>query len=577
MRKRTRASTTPPGAPRAVWISFVVVFALSAVGLSPLAAHAQLLVVPTETGDTQAGRVPNVAAQLEQYIMDLGTPVLTRREAASRFERRESSAPTVIDRTDLDVIAEQAQEALLFVATGRNQRARAAVAQVMERAERTLESLNREAESATNLLDSCLFSVRAMLAARDREGARQRAFECRRLVPDMEPEPYTHPPPVRQLYEDVQRELSSGSGGTLRIRTDTPGCEVLLNGRNLGTTPFDAPHLPPGEYRVQAECDNVPGRVHRVTMTASGTDLTINTRRDRFLRTSEELSLVYPTQQELDADGFEDARQVARAVGATEIVWIRPDGEGLRHERFEVDDGRTLATVRSHATDTRDELRVLASMLVAGESHDLLLDEPIEVQHPRSGVSSEALAADGPSDTPVVGIALFSAGAALLATSWVMYSQVQANENDIQRLEFGDTAFLDQLDSLYTSRWLMGSTAVAGGAAMSIALPFLLPEQKAGDPAVPWWGWALGGIASAGLAGAVVLATQPEPCLGMGRTNCFITEKPWLLSISLAAHTAPLFGVPLTYLLRGVTEDSNAAATVTADSTGAHFSLGWML
>ena len=55
----------------------------------------------------------------------------------------------------------------------------------MARAERTLESLNRETARARQLLDACLSLVRSALHENHRDQALEQAMACRRLVPDL--------------------------------------------------------------------------------------------------------------------------------------------------------------------------------------------------------------------------------------------------------------------------------------------------------------------------------------------------------------------------------------------------------
>ena len=93
----------------------------------------------------------------------------------------------MVSHGDLDALAHDAQMALYHVASGLPSRARQDVERALARADKVLESLNRESLAAQQLLDACLYLVRAHLQSNERQAAREQALECRRLVPTSSP------------------------------------------------------------------------------------------------------------------------------------------------------------------------------------------------------------------------------------------------------------------------------------------------------------------------------------------------------------------------------------------------------
>src|SRR4029079_12187674 len=114
-----------------------------------------------EAEGTPASR--RAAQQLARSLGVGSTHVVQADRARSRFEQRGSTAPLMVSHGDLDALARDTQMALYHVASGLPGRARQDVERAMTRADKVLESLNRETLAAQQLLDACLYLVRAHL------------------------------------------------------------------------------------------------------------------------------------------------------------------------------------------------------------------------------------------------------------------------------------------------------------------------------------------------------------------------------------------------------------------------------
>src|SRR5690349_4310022 len=244
-----------------------------ALGLGWLAAPAPVaaqpmgktIVVPFGIPDAQGALA--ASDTLEGELSRRRTSVISQHEARDRFTVR-SRTPLTASDSDLDILAKQAREALQHVAFGRTAAAEKSVREVIVRAERTLESLNRETARARQILDACLSLVRGALHDGHREEALEHAMRCRRLVPDLAPSEAAHPANVVGVLAEADDLLRRMRTGKLSVSSQPDAaCSVYLNGRHLGTTPFVLDRAAPGEYRVQVECAaGKPGRVHTVQL-----------------------------------------------------------------------------------------------------------------------------------------------------------------------------------------------------------------------------------------------------------------------------------------------------------------------
>jgi hypothetical protein len=291
--------------------------------------------------------------------------------ARSYFEQRGSTLPVPVSHSDLEALAHDSQLALYHVAAGLLSQARQDVARALTRADRALESLNRESLSAQQLLDACLFLARAHLMARDHTRALDQALECRRRVPELQPDPKMHPPEIIGLVAEAEAELRLRNPGSLRIESEPDGCTVYVNGRPLGRAPLELPQLSPGEYRLQAECtEGEIGRVHRVSVSNSRVVKRIDTRFDAAVVTVLDLSLRYTDAASQQAHGVADAIEVGRVVGANTVLWTHPAlDERLQPEqgivevsRLRVRDGALEGRVLLRGNDDKSASLALAAL-----------------------------------------------------------------------------------------------------------------------------------------------------------------------------------------------------------------------
>jgi hypothetical protein len=559
------------------------------------------LVVPVVVGASDDAQLAaSMAAEPMREALSGSARVIAPGTARERFETRASSPPVAATHTDLDQIARDAQQALYHVAMGLYTDAGQDVARVMSRADRALESLNRETIAARQLLDACLFIVRARLSARKPQAARTQALECRRLVPDIEPDASMHPPDVIGELAAAEAALEMQKPGSLRVTSAPSGCPVFIQGRNLGQTPLELPRLIRGEYRIQVEC--VPGeygRVHRVTLGPSRTVVHVDSHFDAAVQTGHGVSLRYAGEAALEKYAPAHAIEIGRAVGAQRVALITPEPGGagaVRIWALEVDAGklRAIALVQVDAQGAIPAARDAVAALVQDRSVDFTQSAPTPLEVSEAElVAAPAESLPAPEEqSPVADLepvrdegeeaapgalawTLAGVGAAAHVTGWVLYGHQLALESDYRRVRGLSDASearrrLERIDDFELAPPLV---AGIGAALATASLPLLLPESPPGAP--PTWAWLAGGGGLALAAAGTVLLVRGAGCDDFDRLRrCDDVVTTTHLGAMVITTAVPLLGVPVVYWLRSLGAPSEAT-DLTLEASPRAFTLHW--
>jgi hypothetical protein len=559
-------------------------------------AEAWVVVPVVVANDQEAKLAASQAARPVAEALGQHGRVVGFATARERFETRGSSPPVAATHGDLDQLARDAQQALYHVAMGLYTNASADVERVMTRADRALESLNRETIAAKQLLDACLFIVRARLQAKKLEEARKQAFECRRLVPDIEPEAAMHPPEVIGQLAAAEAELEMQKPGSLRVTSSPSGCPVYVQGRNLGQTPLELPRLMRGEYRVQVDC--VPGqhgRVHRVTLGPSRTIVNVDSRFDAVVQTGDGVSLRYTSdlaqQREARAHGIE----VGRSVGARHVALVTPEAgseDRVRISSLEVAQGRLVASVivRLDATSALVRGADAIAALVEGRSFDFTVEpavplietpevEPLQAQTSELALDLSLLSdseRSDDSDTNWIAWSAGGVGAAAYVASWILYAHQLSLESDYRKVrDLPDTSEAERRIARIESFELVPPIlAFASAGVVSAALPFVLPESELSSPpaavAVGGAGVLLAGVG----AFFLIQAAGCETYDALGRCDDVLATTRF--GGLLISGALPLLMTPVVYWIRGdapssIPESDDVSLEVSREG----FVLGW--
>jgi hypothetical protein len=433
----------------------------------------------------------------------------------------------------------------------------------------TVVVLNREPAQAQRVLDTCLLGVRALIEVGATGRANVMASECRQLVVVGEPSPHMHPPPVKEILVDADKERAEHAA-VLEVRSEPSHCAVRVNGLPLGATPLEVPHLLSGRYAVQVECDSAErGRAHLVDVGTGVTEVFVDARFDRAVATRPTLLLHYADVSEATLHRDSDAERIAEIVPADNLVTISmPEATTLELvlHRGAGREQAALARVRSTPNGpTRGDLALAARTLVAAQCMDFTTLPPTRLRCPgESGAGAGDFtkkdswpAARTPRGQFISGLTLVGAGSASLLTGYVLLGpRARTSEDWVNALDTGS-----QGSASIQQKWFnMGdgifATSSVGAAALVTAMPLALPKHEK----TPWWAWLSGGLgvgfAAFSVAYGVTAESQPDmSCSNLvadatDARTCVKRSERISLSVLTGVTAAPLITIPLVYLFR---------------------------
>jgi hypothetical protein len=583
-------------------------------------AHAQpmgeVVVVPFGTGELEAAL--GATASLEAELSDARVSLIPLHDARDRFTAR-SRPPQTPSESDLDVLARAAHDAIEHVAFGRTAAAQKSVREVISRAERTLESLNRETATARHILDACLSLVRSALQSGKRDLALEQATRCRRLVPDLMPSEDAHPANVVGVLAEADNLLRRMRIGHLAVSSaPETGCSVYLNGRHLGTTPFRLDRAAAGDYRVQVECNRTLARVHLVQLGDQPVSLLVDTQFDRSVNSDPRLLLRYANQKDASEQAVAHAVQIGREIGATDVILVGVRDGKAELLRVQVEQQRLVARATVPWTErhrfaraaVEPAITVLAEARLEGTPSLKQNTEEVPTTAPQTAaavveppapptpaVVAAAASADAPAPEPepppvvarpdrsrlrrrIAGYSMLAAavGFTVLGVGYdVRAHQIQNNELsqvDVEILEMdtpeglAESRRVDDLNRKFQRaqnlRWL----GMAGPALASAAVFTLIEPRRH----VPWWTYVVAAGGAGLIAGGVVEVKKSDDCVayeGNG-VDCRVSEDTRARGALLIAAAVPFLVVPLAQLIRLAPERQVALAPSVGRD---HFSL----
>src|ERR1700712_5725059 len=123
-------------------------------------------------------------------------------------------------------------------------------------------------------------------------------------------------------------------------------CSVYLNGRHLGTTPFQLDRAAAGDYRVQVECSRTVGRVHVVQLGDQPVSLRVDTQLDRAVASDPRLLLHYTNRAQARELGVSHAVQLGQEVQADDVLLLQVHDDQVEVQRVQVAQQKLVARVR---------------------------------------------------------------------------------------------------------------------------------------------------------------------------------------------------------------------------------------
>ncbi len=570
----------------------------SALMAAPASAQVLLLGVERDGRPADTSAVADAAASS-------GTTLQSHDAARAALVATHGEDPPEMSESDLARWVASSRQAMRSLARADYDSARSALADAEALTDRALAELNREATRARQVLDTCLYLVRSLEETSQHSRAVEQGYACRRLVPRGQPTLTQHPPEVRAILDDVDRALAQMPGARLRVVSEPTGCAVRLNGLDFGATPLLTEDLRAGEYRVQVECGDRRGRVHRVDLTRSGAELQVDAATEGVLGTTP-LRIVAAA---VDATVIAHVARLGRIAGAREVWLVEQAGRGrsltFTLHRVDATTDRELAVVRTEIAS----LPLALASLRQGRSHDWTTDRQLETSSAApdeaeaatsttsttavTGTVTEAqlgaralppepepepvvepvpepvppatVAAPGPSSDHtaenVVGGLALALGAGAYGTAYGLWELRRTFHGErLARAEPTDADYL-----LRQAAWLDAQVPVWAVSATGVVLWGLaVPLSFGPDREVPWWSWVLGGAGLVGVGVGVGLAASTSPC-----ATTVVLDQPCIdagaqldLGWLIAAQAAPFLAFPITHLVRAATGGPELRASV---------------
>lgn len=607
---RTRAVPRAPSRHAAVLTCSALALATISQLLCAASLEAQVLLLPVERGEriAEASSVADAAATT-------GTTLRSHEAAREALLATHGEDPPEVSESDLARWVASSRQAVRSLARADYEGARSALAQAESVTDRALAELNREAARSRQVLDTCLYLVRSLEETDQHSRAVEQGHACRRLVPRGEPTLTQHPPEVRTILEEVDRSLAQMPGARLRVLSEPSGCAVRLNGLDFGVTPLLTEDLRPGEYRVQIECGQRRGRIHRVDLTRAGAELRVDAVTESVLGTSP-LRVVLGVGAPVDEAVVAQVSRLGRIAGAREVWLVDETGSGRRSvltlHRIEVGADREIATVRTGARS----LPLALASLRQGRSHDWTTDQDIE---PGQGAdaSTETLAARErareaeqqlgvralpeeppsvvtparpvvvePPEAPVaiasgpdhtaenwIGAIAIGLGAGAYGIAWGLWDH---RSNTLgPHLAIAEPTDLDYLTR--QRAWLDGQLpALAVGGVGAVLWAVSVPLVFGPDSEIPWWSWVLGGVGVVGVGVGIGVMASTAVCTTAVEIDqpCVDASAQWDAGFLVLTHGAPLLAFPITHLLRAALGTPAVRASAEVRRDGAVLGIG---
>jgi len=572
---------------------FVAAVAVLVVGYVPTAwaQSSEWVVVPASTNEDTTWMQPT-ASSIGAALSERQIRVMTPAEAAVQFEEKGSAPSTTVTDSDIDEWVTSSREAIRHLARGDYGRALEELKKAQMISRKAVDELNREKTRSQNVLDTCLYLVRALLETGNRSRARTQTHECVRLVPRGEPNPHMHPPSVISLYESAS-QAGPEETGALVVTSEPSGCEVRINGLRFGQTPFEMAGLYQGKYQVQVECKpSDRGRVHPATVGPGRTEVFVDVELDRAIRTDPLLHLQYEDKA-LAKGAVRDAKAIANVVGAGAVVLATTPSIDMMELQVVSGSEQLGGLVRIPSTPrgpTYKMAEAAAAALANGDCKDLTGPRPVDIDCtlPKAEAppkKTREVQAKGPGDRPprgqwIAGLTLVSVGGASLATG---YGLLIARRNVI---EAGTNSSDPDGVRWVNLHYYILIAGPLGGAAATAAMPLVLPYRNK----TPWWAWMSGGFGAGFLIASVVSAATAEGSTrDTPRNDCWnglsasdtvtqtcIDRGQQIDRAYLFGFTAaPLLTMPLVYLLRKPEKKTGLRLEprITAGRTGGYFGL----
>lgn len=475
------------------------------------------MVLPSLDASQQTESTPKVVERLTAELRSMGMPVRYAADVRQLFEERHSRTPAQLTNAEAQTLERCASKAEYHCAGAEYKQTLSVVDSCLAPVKRKLEAYQRDTVMAETVFNVCMFRARAYLDKTQLAEAKAAALECRRMVPDIKPSAVMHPPEVHALIKGVEDNLKRGDTA-LKVTSTPSGCAVFVNGRRLGSTPFERRGMAPGKMLVQVDCQSDElGRVYPVTLAGRPEQLHIDVGLEEALLSQPTLGLMYLTSSDHARDRLSHALQIGSAVGAQEMFLVSPlDAQDVRVDRVTVDEKRVVASLklRWNGPEGRFEGDAVGeglNALLQGRSLDLTGPGAVPMPTWALNQSLSEQTSTQPPMFPMYNAVSWTFGALALA----MYGLAWG----------GAIAFENSSDDSPSHALYMTSGALSSGLLWSAAW-MLLPSSDSGPT---WWKWGAAAVGAAITVLGIVAPLSPADQRGAYDDMLVFTGTPLVL------------------------------------------------
>ncbi|MGB8223976.1 MAG: hypothetical protein WCF10_15415, partial [Polyangiales bacterium] len=158
------------------FLALAALFCTSFLGEAAAQPADRWLIVPSATVSEASWAKPT-ASNLRAELLDGGVEVWSLNDAATRFEERVSAPASAATESDIQRWVAQTNAAVEDLVQGDPSRALDRLSEAAKFSRNSVDALNRDTQQSQQLLDTCLYEVRALLDIGAPERAEAQAQE----------------------------------------------------------------------------------------------------------------------------------------------------------------------------------------------------------------------------------------------------------------------------------------------------------------------------------------------------------------------------------------------------------------
>ena len=227
----------------------LVLFCLSIAWANAPAAAQSCVVIAADVEGSAAVEAAQIDPLVDALSADgsLGSVLSPSALAPIAIERLSREVVAVSDE-DVHALADAVHELETMVAMRQREAAMGQAQRVEELSRGARDGVATQPTLSTTMLSGCLADAWVRLQSGQEADARARLLACRAAHPEVVVDAHTTAPPVYRLLVDVDARLAARASHRVTITGAPDGCEIVLDGRVVGTTPGAIESVAEGDH-----------------------------------------------------------------------------------------------------------------------------------------------------------------------------------------------------------------------------------------------------------------------------------------------------------------------------------------